>query len=215
MLLDLHTHSIKSDDGRAKVENYCQWIKSKALPIDGFVLTEHRQFDFESDYAALADKFGLTILKGSEVETEYGHVLVFGVTRALYESFDFSAIGLPLADVLSLAGIHGGLAVPCHPGRPRVGMFAHTDELGVPDGVRIVEIFNGGSRDNEDQIAIDNAEKLGYLGIGGSDSHIVSHIGRCATRFPRDIGDEQELVAALKAGEFEAVNLKHADAASA
>ncbi|MDP4910984.1 MAG: hypothetical protein NWR09_03765, partial [Pseudomonadales bacterium] len=42
VLLDLHTHSIKSDDGRAKVENYCQWIRSKNLPIDGFVLTEHR-----------------------------------------------------------------------------------------------------------------------------------------------------------------------------
>ena len=84
MLLDLHTHSIKSDDGRAKVENYCQWIKAKNLPIDGFVLTEHRQFDFDSDYSALAEKFDLTILKGSEVETEYGHVLVFGVTDALH-----------------------------------------------------------------------------------------------------------------------------------
>lgn len=210
MLLDLHTHSIKSDDGRAKVENYCQWIKSKALPIDGFVLTEHRQFDFESDYSALAEKFDLTILKGAEVETEYGHVLVFGVTRELYDIFDFSDIKLALADVLAAADAHGAVAAPCHPGRPRVGMFAHTDELGVPGGVRIVEIFNGGSRENEDQIAIDNAQKLGYLGIGGSDSHIVSHIGRCATRFPYEIHDETELVAALKAGDFEAVNLKHA-----
>ncbi|MCB1693714.1 MAG: PHP domain-containing protein [Pseudomonadales bacterium] len=209
MLLDLHTHSIKSDDGRAKVENYCQWIRSKKLPIDGFVLTEHRQFDFESDYSALARDNGIVILKGAEVETEYGHVLVFGVTEALYKEFDFTAIGLPLAKVLAAAEAHGAVAAPCHPGRPRVGMFAHTDELGVPEGVKIVEIYNGGSRDNEDQIAIDNAEKLGYRGIGGSDSHIVSHIGRCATRFVHDIASEQELIAALKAGEFEAVNLKH------
>ncbi|MBD3646493.1 MAG: PHP domain-containing protein, partial [Pseudomonadales bacterium] len=69
MILDLHTHSINSDDGRAKFENYCQWIRSKDLSIDGFVLTEHRQFDGESDYSSLADKFGLRILKGSEVET--------------------------------------------------------------------------------------------------------------------------------------------------
>ncbi len=210
MLLDLHTHSIKSDDGRAKVENYCQWIRSKNLPIDGFVLTEHRQFDFESDYSALAEKFDLCILKGAEVETEYGHVLVFGVTPALYEEFDFANIQLSLADVIAAAGRHGAVAAPCHPGRPRVGMFAHTEELGVPDGVNIVEIYNGGSRENEDQIAIDNAKQLGYRGIGGSDSHIVSHIGRCATRFPHAINNESELVAALKAGEFEAVNLKHA-----
>ena len=43
---------------------------------------EHRQFDHESDYSDLADEYGLTILKGSEVETEYGHILVFGVTPA-------------------------------------------------------------------------------------------------------------------------------------
>lgn len=208
MIVDLHTHSIKSDDGRAKVENYCQWIKSKELPIDGFVLTEHRQFDQESDYSSLARKYDLRILKGSEVETEYGHVLVFGITAKLLESFDFSSTRLSLATVLARCDEHGAVAVPCHPGRPRVGMFAHTDDLGVPDGVRIVEIYNGGSRDNEDQIARDMADKLGYLGTGGSDSHIVSHVGRCATRFPASINSEGELVEALKAEEFEAVTFK-------
>ncbi len=98
MLLDLHTHSIKSDDGRAKVENYCQWIRAKRIPIDGFVLTEHRQFDIESDYSALAEEFGLTILKGSEAETEYGHALVFGVTEELTRAFNFASINLPLLD---------------------------------------------------------------------------------------------------------------------
>ena len=211
MLLDLHTHSIKSDDGRAKVENYCQWIKAKNIPIDGFVLTEHRQFDDESDYSDLAKKFNLTILKASEVETEYGHVLVYGVTPELQTVFDFSNTRLALEMVLKESDAHGAIAVPCHPGRPRVGMFAHTEALGVPEGVKIVEIYNGGSRDQEDQIAIDNAQSLGYLGIGGSDSHIVSHIGRCATRFEQDIDTIDDLVAALKAGAFEAVNLKTAN----
>jgi predicted metal-dependent phosphoesterase TrpH len=210
VLLDLHTHSIKSDDGRAKVENYCQWIKAKSLPIEGFVLTEHRQFDDESDYSELAEKFGLTILKASEVETEYGHVLVYGVTPELQSRFDFTNTHLKLENVIQESEAHGAIAVPCHPGRPRVGMFAHTDALGVPDGVTIVEIYNGGSRDQEDQIAIDNAASLGYRGIGGSDSHIVSHIGRCATRFEKPITHMDDLVAALKAGEFEAVSLKTA-----
>ena len=40
MILDLHTHSVRSDDGRAKVDNYCQWIRRKELPLDGLVLTE-------------------------------------------------------------------------------------------------------------------------------------------------------------------------------
>ncbi|MGE0625888.1 MAG: PHP-associated domain-containing protein [Pseudomonadales bacterium] len=210
MILDLHTHSIKSDDGRAKVENYCQWIRTRELPIDGFVLTEHRQFDLESDYSKLAADFDITILKGAEVETEYGHVLVFGVTAPLLAAFDFSDIHLPLARVIEACEAHGAVPVPCHPGRKRVGMSAHLAEYGVPEGVRIVETLNGGSRDNEDAVAQAMAEELGYRGIGGSDAHIVSHVGRCATRFPAAIGSEAALVEALNAGEFEAVSFRDA-----
>ncbi len=208
MNLDLHSHSIKSDDGRAQVDNYCLWIRKRELPIDGFVLTEHRQFDFESDYSALAREHGLTILKASEVETEYGHVLVFGVTPALVAEFNFADIRLPLAKVVEASERHGAVAVPCHPGRPRVGMCAHIGERGVPAGVRIIETFNGGSRGSEDADAQAMAARLGYLGIGGSDAHIVSHIGRCATRFARDVRSEGELAEALRAGEFEAVSWK-------
>ena len=209
MILDLHTHSIKSDDGRAKVNNYCQWIQSRDIGIDGFVLTEHRQFDFESDYSDLTDKYGITILKGAEVETEYGHVLVFGVTEKLYQEFDFSSIGLPLAMVIEKSEKHGAVAVPCHPGRPRVGMHAHIDEYGIPEGVRIVEVFNGGSRGDEDGIAQKLADEQNYLGIGGSDAHIVSHVGRCATEFNHTITTENELVEALNNSEFQAITLKN------
>jgi len=210
LILDLHTHSIKSDDGRAKVSNYCQWIRTRNVPIDGFVLTEHRQFDHESDYADLAREYGIRILKGSEVETDYGHVLVFGVSRPLREAFDFGNIRLPLSLVLDACERHGAVAAPCHPGRKRVGMCAHVEERGIPSGVRIVETFNGGSREGEDAAALAMATAQGYLGIGGSDAHIVSHIGRCATRFPAPIASEHELVEALRAGEFEAITFRTA-----
>ena len=76
----------------------------------------------------------------------------------------------------------------------------------VPEGVRIVEVYNGGSRDREDEIAQAMAAVQGYLGIGGSDAHIVSHVGRCATRFPAPVRSELELVEALNAGDFEAIS---------
>jgi hypothetical protein len=210
LILDLHAHSIKSDDGRAKVSNYCQWIRTRGIPIDGFVLTEHRQFDDESDYAELEREYGLRILKGSEVETEYGHVLVFGVSAALRGAFDFGDIHLPLARVLEACARHDAVAVPCHPGRKRVGMCAHVETLGVPPGVRIIETLNGGSREGEDAAALAMASAQGYLGIGGSDAHIVSHIGRCATRFPADVADVGALCDALRAEDFEAISLKGA-----
>ena len=204
MILDLHSHSIKSDDGRAKVENYCQWIRKRNIGIDGFVLTEHRQFDDESDYRALEDEFGVLILKASEVETEYGHVLVFGVNEDLQNAYDFTNVRLSLATVLAESERCGGIAVPCHPGRPTVGMAAHYENLGPVDGVGVIEVYNGGSRAGEDEASLALAEKYGYRGIGGSDAHLVSHIGRCVTRFEDEIRDIDGLVAALKKGSFEA-----------
>ncbi len=47
-----------------------------------------------------------------------------------------------------------------------------------------------------------------YLGIGGSDAHIVSHIGKCATRFPEDITSAAGLAEALRSGDFEALNFR-------
>lgn len=205
MILDLHSHSIASDDGRAKVENYCQWIRKKSLPLDGVVLTEHRQYDSANDYRALEDEFGLLILKASEVETEYGHVLVFGVNEDLEASFDFADIRNPLARVLEESKRCGAVAVPCHPGRPKVGMCAHWETKGEVEGVEIVETLNGGGREGENEEALAYAERYGWKQIGGSDSHIVSHIGRCATRFEDEIRNIDDLVAALRGDGYEAV----------
>jgi len=204
MILDLHTHSVVSDDGRAKVDNYCQWIKRKELPLDGIVLTEHRQFDAESDYRELEEQYGLLILKASEVETDYGHCLLFGVNDDLVNAFDFARIDNPLAVVLEGAKRGGGYAVPCHPGRRNVGLFSHYAEKGPVEGVEMVEIYNGGSIPGEDERSREEAARYGYRGIGGSDSHIVSRIGLCATEFVDDIATMDDLVGALRAGRCEA-----------
>jgi predicted metal-dependent phosphoesterase TrpH len=204
MILDLHTHSVRSDDGRAKVENYCQWVRKKELPLDGFVLTEHRQFDDVSDYRALEDEYGLLILKASEVETDYGHVLVFGVNEDLMAAFDFGRIDNPLPEVLDAARRCGAVAAPCHPGRKNVGLFAHYDRRGPVDGVELVETCNGGSLPGEDDLSAERAAHFGYRGYGGSDSHIVSRIGRCATEFEDRIETMDDLVKALQGERFEA-----------
>ncbi|MDP7067590.1 MAG: PHP-associated domain-containing protein [Acidimicrobiales bacterium] len=214
MRLDLHTHSIKSDDGRAKVENYCKWIRKKELPLDGFVLTEHRQFDDESDYRHLEDEYGLAIMKASEVETDFGHVLVFGVNEDLLAALDFTDVRLPLEHVLEESSKAGAFAAPCHPGRKRVGLFAHYEERGTVTGVHTVEVLNGGSIPGEDEWSLEMAEQLNYRGFGGSDSHVVSRIGYCATNFPdQEIPDIDALVDALNGGNFTAVSMRPASPA--
>ena len=91
-------------------------------------------------------------------------------------------------------------------GRKRVGMAAHLEEFGTPKGVTVVEVYNGGSA-KTNQIAQNMADELGYLGTGGSDAHIVSQIGKCATVFEEPIHTEADLVSALRSGKFTAKKL--------
>jgi hypothetical protein len=86
-----------------------------------------------------------------------------------------------------------------------VGLCSHYEQRGAVDGVEIIEVHNGGSRAGEDEAAQHLAERYGYRGIGGSDAHLVSKIGICATRFDREIRDVDDLVGALRKGSFEAV----------
>jgi hypothetical protein len=63
-----------SDDSRAPVGAYLKLLhrKREERPLDGIVLTEHRQFDPARDYRGLEDQYGLLILTAAEVETDYG-----------------------------------------------------------------------------------------------------------------------------------------------
>ena len=48
----------------------------------------------------------------------------------------------------------------------------------------------------------------GYHGFGGSDAHLVSLIGICATEFDRDIRTTEDLVVALRAGGYRPVDFR-------
>ena len=86
--------------------------------VDGFVLTEHRRYVDDADYSVLAEQYGVAILRGIEVETDVGHVLVYGVSGEFLERFDLSDVSLPYADMFRAATETGGIAVGAHAGRP-------------------------------------------------------------------------------------------------
>jgi len=210
MILDLHLHSELSDDSRAKVETYLKILAKKRdeRPLDGIVVTEHRRFDFDVDYRHLEDRHGLRILRGAEVETEYGHILVYGVNEDMLARFDFADVRLPAQEVITEVERLGGIATPCHPGRANVGLCAHYESKPPLEGVIAVEALNGGSKTAENERVQGLMDEHGYFGFGGSDSHLVSFIGICATDFEQDIADEEALVAALKGGRYKAVDFR-------
>jgi predicted metal-dependent phosphoesterase TrpH len=210
MILDLHLHSELSDDSRAPVEAYLKLLQRKRSerPLDGIVLTEHRQFDLQRDMRELEDRYGLLILNAAEVETDYGHVLVYGVNADILARFDFADVRLPAQEVINEVYRLGGVALPCHPGRPNVGLCAHYESKGPLDGVIAVEALNGGSKKGEDARVQDLMRQYGYAGFGGSDSHLVSFVGIVATAFEADIRGMDDLVGELRAGRCRAVDFR-------
>src|SRR4029453_694550 len=171
MILDLHVHSERSDDSRAPVEAYLKILQRKReeRPLDGIVLTEHRQFDPSRDFRDLEDPYGFLILNAAEIETDYGHVLVYGVNEDITRRFDFSDVRLPAQTVIDEVSRMGGVAFPCQPGGPNVGLCAHYDSKPVLQNVVAVEALNGGSKKGEDAPVQDLMATPGHAGVGGRD----------------------------------------------
>lgn len=208
--LDLHCHSVASDDSRATVEQYMKFInvlRKRGFTIDGIVLTEHRKFDYDVDYSQLATEYGVLILKGAELDTCFGHMLVYNITPGLGKDIDFGDVKMDGRELIKAARHHGGLVVPAHPGRFGIGLVEYMEQGVVFDGVSIVERVNAGSKPEENERAEDLCERMEYLGTAGSDAHLASHIGRAVTEFKADIRSEPELVEGLLSGEFRPIYL--------
>jgi len=211
MFVDMHCHSISSDDARATVEQYLKWIqvlRKRGYQVDAIVLTEHRKFDADCDYSALSRQYGVLVLKGSELDTNYGHFLVYGVNDRLLRAFDFADVTLDAVALIRRAKECGAIAIPAHPGRPGIGFCEHIDTGPDFSDVEIVELLNGASRRGENERALELVAGRNLLGIGGSDAHFVSAIGTYLTEFPQSIRNEEDLVEALRAKEFRAVRLE-------
>ena len=210
MILDMHTHTDASEDSRAPIEAYLKWLTKKRaeLPLDGIVLTEHRQWDPSKEYRGLEDLYGIRILRGAEVETNYGHFLLYGVNEDIAGHFDFANVRLDAQELVTEVARRGGVAVPCHPGRPTIGLCEHYETKPALEGIIAVEALNGGSRKGENERVQELIERFGYHSFGGSDSHLVSFVGICATEFDRDVRDVEDLVAALQGGGYRPVDFR-------
>ena len=205
MFIDLHTHSVSSDDSRATVDQYVKWVgvlRKKGNTIDGFVLTEHRKFDHDKDYSELAEAHDVLIMKGSELDTNMGHFLVYGVTKALTDAIDFGNVSMDALELVSAAEEYGAIAMPAHPGRFGIGLIEFVDNGRDFSSIRAAERLNGSNRPGEQERADDLVRLLGVPATGGSDAHLVSAIGKCMTDFENPVLNETDLVRELKSGAF-------------
>ena len=213
MILDMHVHSDVSDDGMASVETYLRWITRlrQTRRIDGIVFTEHRLFNSEADYETLSRQYNILILKGTEADTDCGHILLYGVNEKILREFDLTNVHMSGRDIIQAMQEAGGIGVPSHPGRRYIGLVEHLENgYEIGETLRAVEQLNGGSSQQENARAIQLVQDRKLFGIGGSDAHFVSAVGKYMTEFKRPIDTMHDLVEHLYAGEYRPIPLDEA-----
>jgi predicted metal-dependent phosphoesterase TrpH len=197
MLIDLHVHTALGGDAMAAPEDLID--RALALGLDGICVVEHDSYEASETAALFGEGSGLVVLRGVEVTTDVGHVLVYGVTDDGWrEVADGGVVGAQaLVDYVREAG---GVAVAAHPFRN--DPTSMEDRLASLVGLLAVEGLNGKAHKSENAAACEFANRFGLPITGGSDAHMPGHVGRCVTGFERRIETEAELAAELKAGRF-------------
>ena len=187
-------------------------LRAKEAGLDGVCVTDHDRFLDADEARRASSAHGLLVLPGSEVTTDEGHVLVFGLTRYIFGMHRVPFLG-------SLAGKAGGAVVAAHPYRRSyvpdasrgseryrrmVGSATDNPLYGISDAV---EVFNGRGSRSENEFAYDVSVETGLTGVGSSDAHRVEDVGTFATEFLRPIRDLEDLIMELRAGRARPVAL--------
>ena len=187
MRLDLHSHSRYSPDSRLNPVEIVKAAKSKGL--DGIAITDHNTVEGASKAREHARSVGFLVIRGTEVSTEDGHVLAYGVAEALPRD-------RPSRETVEAVLALGGVPVAAHPYRFWSGLGEEAT-LGAPFAAYEVRNARTLRRGNARASALAASKGLG--GTGGSDAHFLDEVGRAVT-VVEDASTEAEVLEAIRAG---------------
>jgi hypothetical protein len=143
---------------------------------------EERINFYFSDYEEglkIADEIGISVFCGVEMSFEGTDFLVYGLDKEWYLAHP-EIEGMKKSKLLPMLMEAGALIIQAHPFR-EAGYIDHIRLF--PKHVHGVEIFNGGNRDEMNQMARIYADHYGLIYFSGSDNHT------CAAK--RSIGGMQ------------------------
>jgi predicted metal-dependent phosphoesterase TrpH len=215
MILDLHIHTSwhSADSNLSPIELIRE---AKRLGLDGVVVTEHDRGWDRFRARELAAEHDFLFLRGMEISTDLGHILVCGLEE--YVS------GIQRAEKLrQVVQDAGGVMIAAHPFRraftpdfrhgkePTPRTLDEAARRPIFDLLDGVEVCNGGSVDRENKLAMQVCDYLGLSPTGGSDAHSELGIGCYATQFDDPIRTEADVIAALRHGRCRAVVLQRTE----
>jgi predicted metal-dependent phosphoesterase TrpH len=188
--IDPHVHSEDSYDADEPVERLLD--RAAASGLDGIVVTDHDAIRESCRAAALAADYGLVGVPGVEVSTADGHLLAIGVDRR-------PSRDEPLSETVDRVHDLGGAAIVPHPfQRARHGARGDVVVGAGPDALEVYNAHTLTGLRNTQTGAFARAH--GLPGVGGSDAHSASLVGRAYTELRVREPTVQGVVDAIRAG---------------
>lgn len=187
MRLDLHMHSRYSPDSRMDPVEIVKIARRRGL--DGIAITDHNAVDAVQAAREHALSVGLLVIPGTEISTEDGHVLAYGIADTLPRNR--RAVDT-VEDVLA----RGGVPVAAHPFRFWSGL-GKDQAVAAPFAAYEVQNARTLRRGNARARALAATQRVGLT--GGSDAHFYHEIGRAVTAVA-DASTEGEVLEALRRG---------------
>ena len=216
-LFDLHIHTTKgSSDSSLTPEDLV--LEADRLGLRGLCITEHSGPWDRHEFQKFAALHSVVLVRAMEVETDFGHMLAFGLDR-------YQAGFNKAAELRKAATAAGGFVITAHPFRGVLSSNGRRDRAliyqSVPDELPktpedalghpvfkladAVEVANGGTPDRENEFAMNVASKLGLPVTGGSDAHSVHGLGKFVTEFHDEVTSEREFLKALHSKQYHPV----------
>ena len=205
MLIDIHNHTWpSSDDSLLSPEELVEGAKKAGL--DGVCITEHDWFWAPETLKELGNRMDFLVIPGVEINTEEGHLLVFGLDKFVFGMYRARF-------VREMVDRIGGAIIVAHPYR-RQYKPEYNDSSSYEEAVQRacknpmfsfadgVEVLNGRGSKQENDFSAEVARRLNLNGVGTSDAHQIHDIGKYATRFEGKIAGVGDLITELKAGRF-------------
>ena len=215
-LFDLHIHTTKgSSDSSLTPEDLI--LEADRLGLRGLCLTEHSGPWDRHEFKQFASLHNVVLIRAMEVETDFGHMLAFGMDR-------YQAGYNKAAELRKAATAAGGYVITAHPFRGVLSGAGRSRALiyqSIPDPLPekpedaldhpvfkladAVEVANGGTIDRENDFAMAVAGPLKLPVTGGSDAHSTHGLGKFLTEFADEVNTEAEFLKALHSKQFHPV----------
>lgn len=194
--VDLHVHT-------RRYSPCAELLDPERLPgvmaergLNGVVITEHDYLWPAEEIAALNRGLnGSRIFRGVEISSRNGHFLVIGL-----DALTDLEPGVSVKRILRVAREQGAAVIWAHPQLEYRQIVQPLKLCDIPKGIDAVEVVSTATCGEKSEAARAYARKLDCGAVGGSDAHVLDHVGKAYTIFDRMPGDEKELAAAICRG---------------